>query len=183
MNQLKSTLPPLEGAAVALGVKAVQSPRLQRPEETDALEEDRKRKESNRYKNAWHHRTKEKRKEILRAQTRKYYWNHREQRRDGHRRWAATHGDYLREKETRNRLMRDFGLTKEQYDSLHEQQNGKCAICGNACSSGRRLAVDHSHKTKGVRGLLCGNCNLGLGKFKDSAELMKKAAAYLESFL
>ena len=58
-----------------------------------------------------------------------------------------------------------------------EQANG-CAICGN---SDKRLHVDHDHATGKVRGLLCMECNVSLGKFKDSPELLRKAIVYLET--
>lgn len=78
--------------------------------------------------------------------------------------------------------LKKYGITIEEYNSLLEKQNGKCAICGAAIgdNSGNRLYVDHNHKTGKVRGLLCSACNFGIGKFKDSPELLKKAAIYLE---
>jgi hypothetical protein len=78
------------------------------------------------------------------------------------------------------------GCTPEQYRKLLEQQDGKCAICGT--SEGHRskyrqicrLSVDHDHKTGIVRGLLCNNCNRGLGRFKDSAPILEAAVRYLK---
>lgn len=63
------------------------------------------------------------------------------------------------------------------------EQGGVCAICGQKETSTyrgkvRKLAVDHCHKTGRVRGLLCMNCNQGLGKFQHSHELLIKAATY-----
>lgn len=57
------------------------------------------------------------------------------------------------------------------------QQGGVCGLCG----SGRPEHVDHDHRTKRVRGILCFNCNRGLGKFCDDIWLMGRAAEYLES--
>ena len=73
-----------------------------------------------------------------------------------------------------------YGLSGEEYKILLNKQNGVCAICKTACSSGRRLAVDHCHVTGRVRGLLCANCNTALGKFKDSPSLMVDAIRYIE---
>ncbi len=67
----------------------------------------------------------------------------------------------------------------EEYIELKKKQNDLCAICRKKCSSGRNLAIDHCHKRNIVRGLLCGNCNLGLGKFFDDVELLKRAIIYL----
>jgi hypothetical protein len=66
-------------------------------------------------------------------------------------------------------------MTQEEYDALLQAQEGKCKICGAPPT-----AVDHDHETGEVRGLLCRACNLGLGYFKDSAELLQRAIAYLE---
>lgn len=77
-----------------------------------------------------------------------------------------------------------FGLTKEQYLQLVEKQKGLCAICQRpetATKNGKLkcLAVDHDHVTGQVRGLLCQDCNQGLGHFHDDETLLAEAAAYL----
>lgn len=63
---------------------------------------------------------------------------------------------------------------------MEVEQGGACKICGEPCTSGRSLAVDHCHKTGRVRGLLCGQCNNGLGRFRDRPDLLLAAIAYLE---
>jgi hypothetical protein len=63
---------------------------------------------------------------------------------------------------------------------MGNEQGWVCAICGNPTATGHRLAVDHDHTTHRVRGLLCESCNNGLGRFKDSPELLRLAALYLE---
>lgn len=67
----------------------------------------------------------------------------------------------------------------ETYTSLRSKQNNTCAICGNL-QEGQRLSIDHDHKSKKIRGLLCESCNLGLGKFKDNIMLLEKAISYLK---
>ena len=85
-------------------------------------------------------------------------------------------------KNFRKKNLRDkFGITLLQYEILFAQQKGKCAICGaDQKTLKRRLAVDHSHDTGKIRGLLCSRCNLGIGFFKDSIELLKKSIRYLK---
>lgn len=74
-----------------------------------------------------------------------------------------------------------FGITIKDYDELLVLQDNKCAIClTDASQFKKRLAVDHCHKTNVVRGLLCSDCNRGIGLLKDSAELVARAANYLE---
>jgi len=78
------------------------------------------------------------------------------------------------------------GCSAEEYQALLNKQNGLCAICGapagHRSCRGRtcRLAIDHDHGTGAVRGLLCNNCNRGLGRFKDSVALLESAARYLQ---
>ena len=84
-------------------------------------------------------------------------------------------------------LMRNYNLTLAEYDAMAESQGGGCAICGEVESrysttkdgSTRRLAVDHDHTTGKVRGLLCGDCNVGLGAFEDDGPRLIKAVQYL----
>ena len=81
----------------------------------------------------------------------------------------------------RNRnLISKFGITLDQYNEIFLKQQGKCAICETDKPKGRgSLHVDHDHKTGKIRGLLCHNCNVGLGNFKESIDIFKKAAIYL----
>ena len=75
----------------------------------------------------------------------------------------------------------------EDYNKMHEAQNGLCAICNlpNSSKSNNKktiksLAVDHCHKTNKVRELLCQNCNTGIGYFKESIAILQLAINYLE---
>lgn len=77
------------------------------------------------------------------------------------------------------RLRKRFGLSVEEYDRILESQNAGCAICGQSCSTGKGLAVDHDHETGRVRGLLCRRCNQGIGLFADDAEMLRRAGEYL----
>src|SRR5881296_1216292 len=79
------------------------------------------------------------------------------------------------------RLLARYGLTEEQYEAQLRRQDGRCAICGRPPKS-KSLAVDHSHKTGRIRGLLCFFCNkFVVGKERVSAEMHRKAAEYLEN--
>lgn len=72
-----------------------------------------------------------------------------------------------------------YGLTVGVYEAMLKNQNGVCAICGRPQSSGKRLSVDHDHKTGVVRDLLCDRCNRGIGFFEDNPDLMLKAIEYI----
>ena len=82
-------------------------------------------------------------------------------------------------KERADNLKRMFNITPEDWELKASAQKYKCAICKKECITGKRLAVDHDHETGKIRDLLCGNCNQGLGKFKDSPQLLDEAAEYL----
>lgn len=78
-----------------------------------------------------------------------------------------------------------YGITAADYDKLCEQASiDGCAICGTLQNkSGRwkdKWHLDHCHSTNKVRGMLCGNCNRGLGQFQDNQEIMMKAIDYLQ---
>jgi hypothetical protein len=102
----------------------------------------------------------------------------REVNRNAMRRWRAKHPG----RDTHNR----HGITPEDFQALLEAQGHHCAICGEANQvhdlnqlRSRQLNVDHDHNTGKIRGLLCHHCNVGLGHFKDNADLLRKALAYL----
>jgi hypothetical protein len=71
-----------------------------------------------------------------------------------------------------------YGLS---IDQVNEMAANGCQICGTTDWPGRhnRPHVDHDHKTGAVRGILCTNCNSGLGRFRDDPALLRKAADYL----
>lgn len=82
-----------------------------------------------------------------------------------------------------------YGITEAEYRSLFDAQAGKCAICAFQLSPQMRgfgkgthmgiACIDHCHDSKSVRGLLCQQCNIGIGAFKDRSELLMAAIAYL----
>lgn len=84
-------------------------------------------------------------------------------------------------------LKKKFGLSLEEWDRRKRQQDDRCIICrslfGVESNKDTRACVDHCHATGKIRALLCGRCNLGLGKFRDNPETLRKAASYLEEFV
>jgi hypothetical protein len=78
--------------------------------------------------------------------------------------------------------LRVYGLSLAAYDALMDAQGHGCAICGDACPSGRRLAVDHDHQTGRVRGLLCVRCNTLIGSARELPGVLHSAICYLEEW-
>lgn len=82
-------------------------------------------------------------------------------------------------------LMRNYKITLSDYERMHEDQGGLCKICGGegfvmASHHKLKLVVDHCHETSVVRGLLCHNCNRGLGLFQDNVSFLNNAIEYLK---
>lgn len=74
-------------------------------------------------------------------------------------------------------LRKKYGMTIEQYNLMYETQGGICPLCLTKFDV---LCVDHDHDTGKIRGLLCRGCNLALGSAKDSPDMLRRAADYLE---
>lgn len=84
----------------------------------------------------------------------------------------------------RRKDLKRQGMTQEQYDAKIVAQDGLCAICrlphGRSLSGrSKDLAIDHDHATGQVRGLLCDDCNIGLGLFHDDPQRLMNAALYI----
>lgn len=89
-------------------------------------------------------------------------------------------------------ILRMHSVSREDYEKMVSSQNNLCAICQNpetrksrVANAPTRLSIDHCHscrknRKKDVRGLLCHDCNTGIGKFKDNIDLMEKAIEYLK---
>lgn len=81
-----------------------------------------------------------------------------------------------------------YGLTIDSANDLLESQGGKCKICSLEISFSsekckNKACIDHCHKTGKIRGLLCNNCNSGIGYLQDSPEILEIAINYLGSFM
>ena len=57
------------------------------------------------------------------------------------------------------KLLRLYGLSREDFNVMYHQQGGTCAI--DTCDR-KAVHVDHCHETGRVRGLLCAYCNVRL---------------------
>ena len=75
----------------------------------------------------------------------------------------------------------NYGLTKEKFFEMIKNQDSKCAICKAGIDE--RCHVDHNHDTGQVRGLLCNNCNAGIGMLQDNPNILDAAAKYLRKFV
>ena len=96
-----------------------------------------------------------------------------------HRRWKEKNPEKFRFIHNRNKIKRRYGITLEEREAMREAQGGVCAICQRTSGNGG-LVVDHDHSTGIVRGLLCHNCSLSLGKYEDNPAWLRAAIEYLE---
>ena len=107
--------------------------------------------------------------------------------------WRDEHPEYYEEVLRRNReenrdrraevgrrsyFRRKYGLSMGELDFLRIVQGDRCAICGEADTSG--LHVDHHHDTGLIRGLLCGKCNKAIGLLREDPALFDSASSYLQ---
>lgn len=79
-----------------------------------------------------------------------------------------------------------YGIGEGDFEAVYQAFKGRCGICGTPLlretkgkSTKNRACLDHDHKTGNIRGILCHNCNSGLGLFKDDVKLLEKAKEYL----
>lgn len=88
--------------------------------------------------------------------------------------------------QTGNQLRIRYGISVEEYQKMLAAQGGVCAICQRSetktrCGKLCRLAVDHSHTTGAIRGLLCNTCNTMLGNVRDNIDILQAAIEYLHN--
>lgn len=89
-------------------------------------------------------------------------------------RWNSLPEWKRRDTNLRNR----YKISEAEYVERFDAQNGRCSICDQE----RKLVVDHCHDTGDVRGLICGDCNKGIGFLGDGRdlEIFKNAIEYLK---
>ena len=73
-------------------------------------------------------------------------------------------------------LKTNYDLSEQEYRDLQDVHKGCCAICG----TGRKLFVDHNHKTGKVRAMLCHSCNSMIGHSFESIRILKEGIKYME---
>jgi hypothetical protein len=105
--------------------------------------------------------------------------------------WRHAHTEEQRDFWSHYKRKEKYGLSRDDFAQLLAATDGHCPICHDAFDepengihrggpAARSLAVDHDHATGRVRGLLCNNCNKGIGIFRDDIDTLKAAIAYLE---
>jgi hypothetical protein len=102
----------------------------------------------------------EKNRDMLREKGRKYYRENTEKARASSR-------------------MSSYGISKENFEKMLENQNHNCAICGNKMILSFDRIMDHDHVNGKIREILCRKCNCGIGFFKDKSNIVKLALDYL----
>jgi hypothetical protein len=77
--------------------------------------------------------------------------------------------------------MKKYGITLKEYRIMFFKQNKRCGVCGRKQRPKERMFdIDHDHKTRKVRGIICNCCNFLLGYAKDNTDILHKAIRYLE---
>lgn len=115
-----------------------------------------------------------------RAVWRQWYAENRESHLSNRRAYYIANRDEIMEKTLCRQRKRKYGLTSDDVAVVVEAQGGKCPICADAITA-KKGHVDHDHATGELRGVLCGNCNLGLGHFRDNVRLLEEAMRYLSA--
>ncbi|WP_345436669.1 endonuclease VII domain-containing protein [Actinoallomurus vinaceus] len=68
-----------------------------------------------------------------------------------------------------------YGIGADEVDRMIDRQGGLCLICRTAATA----HIDHDHVTGVVRGVLCGDCNSGMGQLRDDPWVVRRAIEYL----
>ena len=100
-------------------------------------------------------------------------------------RWYEKHREEIRQRsaDTQRRigLKYRYGITEKEYEEQFQLQKGVCAVCRRPAPSGKPLFIDHNPTNGENRGLLCFSCNVSLGHFGDSVEMLLRAIEYLKN--
>lgn len=89
---------------------------------------------------------------------------------------------HVKAKGREDHVKHKYGITQKQYTEILKNQDNCCAICkrkDTGVKNQKWFHIDHEHTRLRVRGVLCKDCNTGLGMFQDNPELLITAAKYL----
>jgi len=96
--------------------------------------------------------------------------------------WAEKNKEHKRRLTLASHLRRKYGIDIADYERMMDEQGGVCAICGEPCRVKPRLSVDHCHDTNKVRGLLCDDCNNGIGRLRHDPKLLALANLHRSAY-
>lgn len=106
----------------------------------------------------------------------------REKRRIWQKNYRRKNLEYRRKIENKSTFKHRYGITKFDFEEIFKKQQYKCKICGKTQLDLKQLFhLDHNHKNFKIRGILCPDCNKGLGFFSDDINLLQKAVGYLKN--
>jgi hypothetical protein len=74
-----------------------------------------------------------------------------------------------------------YGISGKTFYEMLDNQLNACLICENTINE-VTACIDHCHDGKNVRGLLCNNCNVGIGLLSHNKEVAYRAFEYLRFF-
>jgi len=138
-------------------------------------------------KRKWYARHREKEQKRNRERMRKRYAADPELHRQRSREWRKSNPEKAKRLSRNGTLKHRYGVTSEWYDTAFKKRDGKCDLCrrqmeraGTGVGRMQVLHVDHCHVARQVRGLLCPECNMGLGKLGDTVETLQRALNYLQ---
>jgi hypothetical protein len=153
-----------------------------RKKEINELRRKKYSKEDKEKRNRWHREYYKKLKESNplayqkhKENAHKYYLKNKEQRIAHSQVWKKSNP-----RRVKGYRIAKYGITLEQYEAQLKEQNHCCAICRNPLDLGKHTHQDHCHITNKTRGILCTNCNKGIGCFRDSIASLENAIEYLK---
>jgi hypothetical protein len=136
-------------------------------------------------------------KEILKERSRIYNETHREKRNATHRAYYQANRDkiriqakayylnhcqQLRIKQKIRHLQSKYGMNQKDFEILFASQNNRCAICKTRDWDKHGPEIDHNHKTGAVRGILCHQCNMGIGFLRENINIARELIHYLVKY-
>ena len=108
-----------------------------------------------------------------------YYVENKERIQERNTKWRKENPEKWKAARFKRRLKK-YGLTVSEFEKIRNKQDNSCAICLFEFKSTSDFHIDHCHTSGHIRGLLCKNCNMTLGKAQDSVEFFERAIVYLK---
>lgn len=81
------------------------------------------------------------------------------------------------------KIMLIYKIDESFFNAMLNFQGNKCDICKISFENLKDIHIDHNHDNNKIRGLLCGNCNTGIGLLKENIEIMQKAINYIKKHI